>query len=257
MNYAYIRFSTDKQDERQQMNSIENYLRGKGIQIGQYVKDEGVSGGVTYKKRKLYGLVQKMKAGDALIVSEASRLGRSMADLNRLVNDELRPRGVRLIIINMGFDVDCSQIKAIDEIMLSFFGFAAQLEKELIQERTRNGLQARKKAGKAIGGTNELWGKVTGASRKEAVTAAAVASAQARRERAKKDPANLYFKEFMEDWKESGRKLDWDAISEKLNERGRKTATGLPFTPTRARGMYEKTRKLYQKNYIVCDSYLQ
>ena len=252
MNYAYIRFSTDKQDERQQMNSIENYLRGKGIQIGQYVKDEGVSGGVTYKKRKLYGLVQKMTAGDVLIVTEASRLGRSMSDLNRLVNDELRPRGVRLIIINMGFDVDCSKIKALDEILLSFFGFAAQIEKEMIQERTRNGLEARKKAGKQIGGTNELWGKVTGASRKEAVTAAAIASAQVRREKAKNDPANLYFKEFMEDWRESGKKLDWDAIAAKLNERGRKTATGLPFTGTRARGMDEKVRRIYSTKQIIC-----
>lgn len=250
MNYAYIRFSTDKQDERQQMNTIENYLRGKGVLVDKYVKDEGVSGGITYKKRKLFGLVQKMKSGDALIVSEASRLGRSMADLNRLVNDELRPKGVRLIIINMGFDVDCSQIKAIDEIMLSFFGFAAQLEKEMIQERTRNGLEARKKAGKQIGGTNELWGKVTGASRKEAVTAAAVASAQARREKAKNDPANIAFKEFMEDWREAGRKLDWEAIAEKLNSRGKKTTTGLPFTPVRARAMYEKTRKLYSTKQV-------
>ena len=198
MNYAYIRFSTEKQDERQQINSIENYLRGKNLSVDRYIMDEGVSGGVTYKKRKLYSLVQKMRPGDALIVSEASRLGRSMADLNRLVNDELRGRGVRLIIINMGFDVDCSQLKAIDEIMLSFFGFCAQLERDLIKERTRNGLEARKKAGKPIGGTKELWGKVTGASRKEATTAAAVASARVRRERAKKDPANLYFKEFME-----------------------------------------------------------
>lgn len=245
MNYAYVRFSTSKQDERQQMNTIENFLHGKNLSIDKFVMDEGVSGGITYKKRKLYGLVQKMTAGDVLIVTEASRLGRSMSDLNRLVNDELRPRGVRLIIINMGFDVDCSKIKALDEILLSFFGFAAQIEKEMIQERTRNGLEARKKAGKQIGGTNELWGKVTGASRKEAVTAAAVASAKARREKARKDPANIYFKEFMEDWRESGKKLDWDAIAAKLNERGRTTSTGLPFTGTRARGMDEKVRRIF------------
>ena len=250
MNYAYIRFSTDKQDERQQMNTIENYLRGKGVLVDKYVKDEGVSGGITYKKRKLYGLVQKMTSGDALIVSEASRLGRSMHDLNMLVNEELKPRGVRLIIINMGFDIDCSQLKAIDEIMLSFFGFAAQLEKELIQERTRNGLEARKKAGKQVGGTNELWGSKTGTDRKEALDLAREASASARRERAKLDPNNVAFREFMEDWKEAGRKLDWTAIADKLNARGKKTSTGLPFTPTRARKMYEKTRQIYSTKQV-------
>lgn len=250
MNYAYVRFSTDKQDEQQQMNMINNFLKGKGMTIDQFVKDEGVSGGITYKKRKLYGLVQKMKTGDALIVSEASRLGRSMADLNRLVNEELRSKGVRLIIINMGFDVDCSKLTAIDEITLSFFGFAAQIERDLIKERTRNGLEARKKAGKAIGGTNELWGKNTGANRDEALNIAREASATARRERAKLDPNNIAFREFMEDWKEAGRKLDWEAISEKLNSRGKKTSTGLPFTPTRARKMNEKIKQIYSTKQV-------
>lgn len=250
MNYAYIRYSTSKQDEQQQMNSIENFLRGKGISIDKFVMDEGVSGGVSYKDRKLFGMVKKMNPGDSLIVTEASRLGRSMSDLNKLVNDELKPRGIRLIIINMGFDVDCSRIRAMDEILLSFFGFAAQLEKEMIQERTRNGLESRKKAGKPIGGTKELWGKVTGASRKDAVTAAAVVSAQVRREKAKADPANIAFKEFMEDWRESGKKLDWEAIAAKLNERGKKTTTGLPFTGVRARAMDEKTRKLYSTKQV-------
>ena len=250
MNYAYVRFSTDKQDEQQQMNMINNFLKGKGMTIDQFVKDEGVSGGITYKKRKLYGLVQKMKTGDALIVSEASRLGRSMADLNRLVNDELRSKGVRLIIINMGFDVDCSKLSAIDEITLSFFGFASQIERDLIKERTRNGLEARKKAGKAIGGTNELWGKNTGANREEALALAREASAEKKRNKAKADPNNIAFKEFMEDWKESGRKLDWEAIVKKLNDRGKKTATGLPFTVPRAKSMYQNIRRIYSTKQV-------
>ena len=54
----------------------------------------------------------------------------------------------------------------------------------------------------------------------------------------------------MEDWREAGRKLDWAAIASKLNERGRKTTTGLPFTPVRARGMYEKVRKIYKNQPV-------
>ena len=251
MIYAYLRYSTNKQDERQQMNTIENFLTGKGFSVDKFVMDEGVSGGITYKKRKLYGLAQGMKAGDTLIVTEASRLGRSMSDLNKLVNDELRPRGVRLIIINMGFDVDCSKIKAMDEILLSFFGFAAQIEKEMIQERTRNGLESRKKAGMQIGGTNDLWGKNTGADRTEALDKAREASAAAKRDRAKKDPNNVAFREFMEDWRESGKKLDWDAISAKLNERGKLTSSGLPFTPARAKSMDQNVRRIFSTKQVL------
>ena len=53
--------------------------------------------------------------GDALVVSEISRLGRSMSDLNKLVNDELKPKKLRLIVISMGLDLDCANLKAIDE----------------------------------------------------------------------------------------------------------------------------------------------
>ena len=57
--------------------------------------------------------------GDILIVSEVSRIGRSMSDINKFVNDELKPRGVRLVIVQMGIDLDCSHLKAIDEMLLS------------------------------------------------------------------------------------------------------------------------------------------
>ena len=137
-----------------------------------------------------------------------------------------------------------------DKFTLTLFFALAEREAEIISLRTKSALAAKKARGERTGGTNELWGKVTGASRKEAVTAAAVASAQARREKAKNDPANIAFKEFMEDWREAGRKLDWEAIAEKLNSRGKKTTTGLPFTPVRARAMYEKTRKLYSTKQV-------
>ena len=54
----------------------------------------------------------------------------------------------------------------------------------------------------------------------------------------------------MEDWKEAGRKLDWAAIADKLNSRGKTTSTGLPFTPTRARKMYEKTKQIYSTKQV-------
>lgn len=152
MNYAYIRFSTDKQDETQQMQAIKEFCATKGFAIDAFEKDEGVSGGVSYKDRNLNQLVKKLKEGDTLVVSEISRLGRSMSDLNKLINDELKPRRIRLIVIKMGLDMDCANLKAIDEMIFFSLSFAAQVEKEMIQQRTQSAIDARKGAISSEGG---------------------------------------------------------------------------------------------------------
>lgn len=152
MVYAYIRFSTDKQDQTQQIQALKEWSEPKGIKIDEVEMDEGVSGGVSYKDRRLLGLVQQMKEGDILVVSEISRLGRSMSDLNMLINMELKPRKVRLIVIKMGLDLDCANLKAVDEMVFFAFSFAAQVEKEMIQARTQSAIDARKEALKRDGG---------------------------------------------------------------------------------------------------------
>lgn len=152
MNYAYLRFSTSHQDDVQQQQAIKTWAEPRGIGIDEFVADEGVSGGVSYRDRNLYKLVRKLKPGDTLIVSEISRLGRSMSDINILINQELKPRKVRLVCIKLNLDLDCANIKAIDEMLLFAFSFSAQLEKELIQSRTQSALDARKEAIKRDGG---------------------------------------------------------------------------------------------------------
>lgn len=152
MNYAYIRFSSDKQDETQQVQALTEYAAKRGVTIDAVEKDEGVSGGVSFRDRKLNVLVKKLRPGDALIVSEISRLGRSMSDLNILINQELKPRRVRLIVIKMGLDLDCANLKAIDEMVFFAFSFAAQVEKELIQQRTQSAIDARKELIEKDGG---------------------------------------------------------------------------------------------------------
>lgn len=141
---AYIRFSTDKQDETQQVQAIKEWAEPRGIAVDTVEKDEGISGGVSYKDRNLSALVRRMRPGDTLIVSEISRLGRSMSDLNTLINDELKPRRVRLVVIKSGIDMDCSNLKAIDEMIFFALSFAAQIEKEMIVQRTQSAIDARK-----------------------------------------------------------------------------------------------------------------
>lgn len=161
MNYAYVRFSTEKQDEVQQMQAISEFAAQRGLEIDVFSKDEGVSGGVSYRDRNLYGMVEKMKQGDTLIVSEISRLGRSMSDLNKLINDELKPKKIRLIVIKMGLDMDCANLKAVDEMIFFALSFAAQIEKEMIQQRTQSAIDARKEILKREGGFFSKTGRWT------------------------------------------------------------------------------------------------
>lgn len=159
MVYAYLRYSTSHQDEVQQRFSLDEYASSHGLTIDDLVKDEGISGGVSYRDRNLYKLVRKMKPGDVLITTEISRLGRAMSDISRLLNDELKPKKVRLIVIKMGIDIDCSNMKAQDDFLFSALSFAAQLEKEMIVQRTQSAIDARKEAIKKEGGFVSKSGK--------------------------------------------------------------------------------------------------
>lgn len=149
---VYIRYSTNAQDQAQQVQAIKEWTEPRGITIDEIEKDEGVSGGVSYKDRNLYRLIKKMNPGDTLICSEVSRLGRSMHDISDLLSKELKPRKIRLVVIKMGIDVDCSNLQATDEFIFSALSFAAQIEKELIQSRTQSALDARKELIKKDGG---------------------------------------------------------------------------------------------------------
>ena len=142
--YLYSRVSTDKQTLAQQEKTAYDWLNSHKLSVSEVVSDENVSGKVSYKDRNLGKiLLPKLKPNDILIVSEISRLGRSMYDLNVLINNELKPRKVRLIIASMGIDLNCNELKAMDQLILNNFGFAAQVEIELNHDRTAQAMRVR------------------------------------------------------------------------------------------------------------------
>ena len=253
--YAYLRVSTDSQNLMQQQNAINEYIKYKGLTITDVVTDEGVSGGVSYKDRHLYNLIQSLNEGDVIVVSEISTLGRSMSDLNKLVNEELKPRKIRLIIITMGLDLDCSNLKAIDEMILFAFSFSAQVEKEMIQERTRNALEARKKKIVNEGGFYSKKGKWCTKLGNDGThtQAASIASAKKRQAVARENASNLAVYKYIRSWekrnialnKETPRKV-YEELSDILNELGYTTPTGLEFNQLRLRAMWDKLKNLYK-----------
>lgn len=247
---AYLRVSTEAQDFQQQQHAINSYLKNKNLKIDECYSDEGVSGGITYKKRKLYKLITEMNEGDVLVVSEISRLGRSMSDLNRLVNDDMKPRKLRLIVVNSGLDLDCANLKAIDEMVLFAFSFAGQLERELIKDRTKNALNARKKIierdGYFISKSGRKCTKLGGGAMtdetREQVAIKTMTNAALK-------PENVFFSKYIKSWEDRNEKLtanskkeSFDMIAKELNSLGMRTQTGLEYTALRVRALWNKMR---------------
>lgn len=182
--YLYSRISTDQQSLAQQERTVYEWLGRNNMSVTDVVSDEGISGGVSYKERKLgKELLPIMIAGDMLIVSEISRLGRSMFDLSKLINEELKPRKIRLVVVSMGLDLRCDHITALDELILQNFSFAAQLEKELISSRTRSALEVKKKQGIKMGAANEIYRQNRANKSKETIQIEQMKKGQAKRSR--------------------------------------------------------------------------
>lgn len=239
----YGRVSTDKQTLEQQNRTVQEWLKRNGLKSDIVITEEGISGGVTYKKRKLgTDALPLLEAGDMLIVAEISRLGRSMSDLNKLINDELKPRKIRLVIVQMGIDLDCGNIKAMDEMILFAFSFAAQLEKELIQERTKSALEVKKKQieengyfiSKAGNKCTSLGGTTTGQAKGGKV------NGEKRRKEAMDDKLNRTIAVMLQDCQTP---QDVDKVADKLNAMGLRTATNKEFTRNRLTALRTKINR--------------
>lgn len=145
MNYAYIRVSTENQNlENQKITISQKYNIGKWY-------FEKRSGCVDYHVRKLNGLIDEMQKGDVLIVTELSRLGRSIIMIFDIVS-KLQKKGCGLIAIKNNFNLSCNSLNDIvSQTMIFAFGLSAQIERQLISERTKQGLIVAKMKGKRIG----------------------------------------------------------------------------------------------------------
>ena len=83
--YAYIRVSTDSQETENQRYEVLKYANEKKLGNVEMV-EETISGRKSWKKRQLGNLVDKLQKGDILIITELSRLGRSMLEIMELLS---------------------------------------------------------------------------------------------------------------------------------------------------------------------------
>ena len=146
MIIGYLRVSTGRQNLANQQDEIRRFAESKNIRIDGWVT-EVVSGKKKEKDRKLGKLLGRMKPGDMLIVTEISRLSRTLTDIMTIMGKCMN-REIRLYTTKEGYAFDDS----INSKVLAFaFGLAAEIERNLISMRTREALALRKAEGQILG----------------------------------------------------------------------------------------------------------
>lgn len=146
MNYGYIRVSTDKQTVENQKLVIKQYCKQHRVTKIQWVA-ETISGTKAPEKRKLGTLLNLVAEGDTVVITELLRLGRSLIMIFNVLQFFLEKK-VKVIAIKENYELgDNVQSK----VLAFAFGLSAEIERQLISERTKAGLERARKAGKQIG----------------------------------------------------------------------------------------------------------
>jgi DNA invertase Pin-like site-specific DNA recombinase len=145
--FAYLRVSTDSQEVASQKVGIVDYTKAHSLRVDEWF-EETVSGAVDASKRDLGAkLLPKLKGGDALIIPELSRLGRSTVDVLATLK-QLSERRVRVHVVKGSMVLDDS---INSKILSTVLGLAAEIERDLIRQRSVEGQARAKAAGKHIG----------------------------------------------------------------------------------------------------------
>ena len=160
MVFGYIRVSTDKQTVENQRYEIINYCKNKGYHVDDWI-EETISGTKNYSKRALGALLKEVQKGDYIICAELSRLGRNLFMIMEILNICMQKECV-VITIKDGYTLgDDIQSK----VLAFAFGLSAEIERNLISQRTKEALAKKKSEGIILGrpkGRKSSQTKLTG-----------------------------------------------------------------------------------------------
>ena len=146
MIIGYLRISTGKQHLANQQDEIQRFAESKNFTIDSWVT-EVASGKKHERDRKLGALLKRMKPGDTLIVTEISRLSRTLTDIMAIMGKCLN-KEINLYTTKEGYSFD----NTINSKVLCFaFGLVAEIERNLISMRTKEALALRKSEGIVLG----------------------------------------------------------------------------------------------------------
>ena len=145
---AYLRVSKDSQDVGNQRLAILEFARQEKFEVSAFM-ELSVSSRRSPKARQIDLLMARLEPGDTLVVSELSRMGRSVGEVITTV-DALLKQQVRFLAIKEGIRLAGKQ-DLHSKVMVTLFGLFAEIERELISMRTKEGLAAARASGKRLG----------------------------------------------------------------------------------------------------------
>lgn len=147
MIYGYLRVSSDEQDVNSQKQGVEQFAKDRNLNIDKYITDEGVSGGKDPDKRNLGPLLQLLNKDDVIICSEISRLGRDLYMVMDILHYCME-KGCIIYTVKdkfvLGDDIQ-------SKVLAFAFGLSAEIERQMIRQRTKEGLRLRMKLGVLVG----------------------------------------------------------------------------------------------------------
>lgn len=146
MIYGYIRVSSDKQTVENQRFEINKFCKRDGLRIDGWI-EETISGTKSYNKRELGKLLKKVEKGDTIICSELSRLGRNLFMIMEILNICMTKECKVWTIkdnYRLGDDIQ-------SKVLAFAFGLSAEIERNLISQRTKEALARKKAEGVVLG----------------------------------------------------------------------------------------------------------
>jgi DNA invertase Pin-like site-specific DNA recombinase len=143
---AYLRVSTIDQDTEKNKAEILRYANEKNLGKVYFEEDVG-SGKAPWRNRKIATALDELQENDVILVSELSRLGRSMLECMEILSIALN-KGIKIYAVKGNWQLDDS-IQS--KIVAMVFSMAAEIERDLISKRTKEALRARKAAGVQLG----------------------------------------------------------------------------------------------------------
>ncbi|MHB9147526.1 MAG: recombinase family protein [Candidatus Amoebophilus sp.] len=151
MIYGYVRVSTQDQTVDSQKNSISRYCMDQKMMIDEWIELE-MSSRKSTVHRRIDELLYKLSPNDIVIASELSRLGRSIKETLNTIETILQDKQARLILIKQNLDLNpTAKSNIANKVLITIFSMLAELERDFISERTKEGLRARVAKGIKLG----------------------------------------------------------------------------------------------------------
>lgn len=252
----YIRLTSINQPENIQTLIIDGYLYRMGLVADKIVRDKTSLVSEKYDQAVLIKLCNTLHRSDIIVISEASVMTRSsISEIYEIIEAYFKPNGLRLIICNVGLDIDFSTDNITAGIQLDTLSIISKIEKTIIKERTKAIIDAIKVGKVAVDNNITKTSNETTRLNKEKSHKALLSNEN-----------NIKFYKYILEFEErngsfkinkGNNQQKWEQLANELNQLGYKTSSGMDFNAPRCRNMYKNVMKSVADCNLLIDSEIQ